>query len=347
MCWKGSTAVDELIKKLTEAWGPSGFEHQVRDLIREEVSSLADEVRVDALGNLICRIGDGPKRVMTAAHMDEIGLIVSHIDQQGYARFAPLGSLYPSALLGSRVRFENGTLGTVSYDNYTAKRTQQPALDGFYLDISTGTAQENPAAINTIADIQVGDPAAFVGTMETRGSRIISKSLDNRIGCVVQIEAMRRIREAGTPHSVYFVFTVQEEVGSRGAQTSAYGIAPDLGIAIDVTPAGDQPKGWKTTIALGKGVAIKTREVGLIVPPQVKNLMVQRAQDAHIPYQLEVLSGGGTDGKSIQMAQSGVPTGVVSVPVRNVHSTTETIERADVEATIDLLTAILTQPFAL
>lgn len=328
--------MDDLIKKLAEAWGPSGFEHQVRDLIRAEVEALADEVRVDALGNLICRVGDGPQRIMLAAHMDELGVIVSHIDRQGYARFASIGTLYPASLFGGRVRFENGILGTIGYDSAHSKRREVPDLSGFYLDISTGS--DDPPAIG------VGDPAAFVAPVETRGSRIVGKSLDNRVGCAVLIETMRRLHNSSTPHSVYFVFTVQEEVGARGAQPAAYSIEPHLGFAVDVTATGDQPKGRNMSVALGKGVAIKTREVGLIVPMDVRDLLTTRAEENGIPYQMEVLVGGGTDGRMIQLARAGVPTGAVSIPLRNVHTTAETVERGDVEAAVDLLSAVLANP---
>lgn len=330
--------MEDLIKKLAEAWGPPGFEHQVRSLIRAEVEGLADETWIDPLGNLICRIGQGEKRVMTAAHMDEIGLVVSHIDRQGYARFASIGTLFPATLLGARVRFENGVIGTIGVEDQFGKRRDLPNLDGFFIDISAGDQN---------AVVQIGDPGAFMGEVITRGDRIIGKSLDDRLCCAIQIEAMRRIKEAGTPHSLYFAFTVQEEVGIRGARPAAYGIEPHLGIALDVTGTGDVPKGEVMSVKLGAGVAIKTRDTGLIVPAAVKNWMVERAEAAGIPYQLEVLSVGTTDGASIQVARSGVPTGAISVPARYIHTPSETVDRRDVQATLDLLVALLSQPITL
>ena len=255
-----------LIKTLAEAWGPPGFEQYIRALIRAEVESLADEITVDPLGNLICRVGSGPKRVMTAAHMDEIGLIVGHLDRQGFARFAPIGTLFPAALLGARVRFENGVIGTIGVEHQYAKRREVPAVSGFYVDISQDA--------HSSADVKPGDPAAFVGEVVWRGDRVIGKSLDNRVGCAIQIEVMRRIKAQGTPHSLYFVFTVQEEVGTRGAAPAAYGIQPDFAIAIDATGTGDVPHGRDTAITLGGGAAIKARDAGLIVPAPVKNLMI-------------------------------------------------------------------------
>jgi putative aminopeptidase FrvX len=331
--------VEALIKTLAEAWGPSGFEHHVRDLIRAEVEPLADEITVDPLGNLICRVGSGPQRVMMSAHMDEIGLIVSHIDRQGYARFAPIGGLFPATLLGARVRFENGVIGTVGVEHQFTKRRELPETDGFYLDISQD-ADGN-------ADVKVGDPGAFVGEVTWRGERVIGKSLDDRIGCVVQIEALRRVKEAGTPHTAYFVFSVQEEVGTRGAGPAAFGIEPDLGLAVDVMPTGDTPHGRENAVRLGGGAAIKTRDPGLIVPASVRDLLIRRAEEAGIPYQLEVLQGGSTDGRAIQVTRSGVPTGVISIPLRYVHTPSETADMRDVRAAVDLLVAVLTREIAL
>ncbi len=331
--------MEALIKRLAEAWGPSGYEHHVRDLIRAEVEPLADELWVDPLGNLICRVGQGDLRIMTAAHMDEIGLIVGHLDRQGYARFSAIGGLFPAMLLGTRVRFENGVTGTIGVENPYSKRRTVYNVNDFFVDVST-SADAN-------ADVQVGDPAGFVGEVITRGERMVGKSLDDRIGCAIQIEAMRRLKASGTPHSVYFAFTVQEEVGSRGAQTAAYGIDPHLGIALDVTGAGDPPNGERVGIYLGKGVAIKTRDAGLIVPAAIRDLFVQRAEEAGIPYQMEVIEGASTDGRVIQLARAGVPTGALSVPLRYVHTPSETLDRSDVQATLDLLVAILTGPVEL
>jgi endoglucanase len=326
--------VETLIKTLAEGWGPPGYEHRIRELIRAEVRDLADDISVDPLGNLICRVGHGPKRVLVAAHMDEIGLIVSHIDRQGYARFAPLGTLYPATLLGARVRFENGVIGTIGVEHQHDKRRELPDTDGFYIDFSI-SAGDNAA-------VSVGDPGAFVGETFWRGERVIGKSLDDRLGCAVLIETMRRVRATGTPHSVFFVFTVQEEVGARGAGPAAYGLEPDVAFVVDGTACGDQPHGRPMAVRLGGGVAIKTRDTGMIVPASLRDLLMQRAEEKGIPYQLEVLVGGGTDGRMIQVARGGVPTGGLSIPMRYIHTPSETADMNDVRATVDLLAAVLT-----
>lgn len=331
--------MNDLIKKLAEAWGPPGFEHHIRELIRAEIEDVADEIYVDPLGNLICRIGDGPQRVLTAAHMDEIGLIVSYIDRQGFARFTSIGTLFYASLFGSRVRFENGTIATVGVEDQFTRRRDLPLLHGFYLDISTEGDQTAP--------VDVGDPGAFVGETFFRGQRVIGKSLDNRVGCAIQIEAMRQVKAAGTPHSVYFAFTVQEEVGTRGAGPAAYGVDPHLAIALDVVSTGDAPKSKKNSVKLGGGAAIKARDTGLIVPMPVRNLFEQRAQEHDIPYQIEVMEGGSTDGKVMQIARAGVPTGALSVPVRYVHTPSEAADLGDIAAVRDLLVAILTNDIQL
>lgn len=333
----------ELIKKLVEAWGPSGFEHQIRALIQEEVKDLCESMVVDNMGNLICRVGtktENNLRIMVAAHMDEIGLMVSHIDRNGYLRFSSLGGLFPVTLAGNRVRFENGTIGTIGSEHFFSKPHELPALDAFYIDVSDATEQDK----NKNANIQVGDVAGMWRPLETRGNRLIAKSMDDRIGCVVAIEAMRKLKSTGCAHEVYFAFTVQEEVGVRGARPAAYGINPDLGIALDVTSTGDVPKSEMCNVILGNGTAIKVKDAGLLVPPSVKNLMMETAAKHHIPYQLEILKGGSTDAAGIQLAHAGVPSGCISIPCRYVHTVSETVDMGDVQASVDLLAAILANP---
>jgi len=325
----------DLIKKLVEAWGPSGHEHQVRALIRDEVEAYADDITVDPLGNLICRmgtLGDGGVRVLVAAHMDEIGVIVSHIDKQGFARVSSLGGVFPHTLYGGRAKFENGTIATIGVENAFTKFQSLPKLDGFYLDASTGE-DELP--------IEVGDPAIFWRPMEERGHRLIAKSMDDRIGCAVAIDAMRQLKDIDHPNEVYFVFTVQEEVGLRGATTAGYGINPDFAIALDVTLTGDVPTVEQPMVKMGGGATIKIKDTRHIVPPQVKQLMIDAATENDIPYQREILTFGSTDAAAIQLAQTGVPSGAISIACRNVHTTSETVDIRDVEACVDLTVAIL------
>lgn len=322
----------ELTKKLVEAWGPSGYEHHVRALIESEVAELADEITVDPLGNLICRVGQGGKKVMIAAHMDEIGVMALYVEKDsGYIRFANIGGLLHTTLAGNRVRFENGTLGVIGvHDSFGTGRTNVPSLDDFYIDVSDGNG----------TGIQVGSPAGFWREFEERGTRWIAKSMDDRIGCVVAIEAMRRLNKQ-TPHEVYFVFTVQEEVGLRGARPAAFRVEPDVAIALDVTSTGDMIKNERNAIKLGDGAAIKLHDAGLVVPPHVRDWMIARAEADGIPYQLETLTLGTTDASGIQASRAGVPSGAISIPARFVHTTSETVDYRDVEACISLLAGLL------
>ncbi len=328
--------MNDLIKKLVEAWGPSGYEHHVRALIRAEAEPYADEITVDPLGSLICRVGSGGKKIMVAAHMDEIGMMATFTEpKSGYMRFSAIGGLLNTTLLGSRVYFEDGTVGVIgAHDYFGAGRTKAENLDDFFIDVSTG---------NGDTPVPAGSPAAFWRPLEQRGTRLIAKSMDDRIGCVVALEAMRRLNKQ-TPNTIDFVFTVQEEVGLRGARPAAYGVDPDIGIALDVTSTGDMAKNPKMEVGLGGGAAIKVHDSGLVVPPAVRDWMVARAEADGIPYQLELLTLGTTDAAGIQIARAGVPSGCISIPCRYVHTTSETVDTRDVEACIALLTGLLANP---
>lgn len=329
----------ELIKKLVEAWGPSGYEHKVRDLIRAEAEAYADEITVDPLGNLICRVGQGGTKVLVAAHMDEIGIMATFAEpKSGYLRFAAIGGLLQTSLLGNRVYFEDGTMGVIGlHDHFGAGRTKAENLDDFYIDVSDG---------NGNGSVKPGTPAAFWRPLEERGTRLIAKSMDDRIGCVVGLEAMKRLNKQ-TPNEVYFVFTVQEEVGLRGARTAGYGVDPQIAVALDVTNTGDMAKGAKMAVKLGGGAAIKLHDSGLVVPPAVRDWMVNRAEADGIPYQLELLAAGTTDAAAIQIARAGVPSGCISIPTRYVHTNSETVDTGDVEACVALLTGLLSNAAAL
>ena len=327
-----------LIQKLVEAFGPSGYESAVRELIQSEIKGLGDEQSVDALGNLIVRKGsksaDG-MRIMLSAHMDEIGLIVTHVDEQGFARVTNIGGVFTTNVIGSRVRFINGAGGVLFNDGYPAEKPA--ALDKCYLDLGATSPADCP--------VKIGDVAGFERPMLDLGKRLVAKSMDDRIACVILIEALRQLKD--TPHEVYFVFSTQEEVGTRGATTAAYGIDPDLAIAIDVTKTGDTPKTAKMDVALGKGPAIKVKDSGMISDPRVVRWMADTAEAAAIPYQYEVLDGGSTDARAMQLARAGVPAGCISVACRYVHSPSEMVDYDDVQQSVALLVKLLSAPVEL
>jgi endoglucanase len=193
--------------------------------------------------------------------------------------------------------------------------------------------------------VEIGDVAAFDRQFSDLGSRLVAKSMDNRVGVLVAIETLRALKS--TPYDLYFVFTTQEEVGIRGATTSAYGIDPDIGIALDVTPSADTPHALQMEMALGKGPCIKIQDVGMIADPRVVQWMIQTAEKHRIPYQREVLLMGGTDARAIQLTRAGVPAGCISVPVRYVHSPSEMVDYSDLQNAVRLLTAVLRTPIDL
>lgn len=326
--------MNELIKKLTEVYGPSGYEDRIRGMIREEIEGLADEFSTDAMGNLIAlKKGNGEgKKVMIAAHMDEIGIMVSHITEEGFARFANIGGVRPHSLQGGRVQFEDGTIGVI-YSDQLADRSKIHPISNHYIDLGASSKADCP--------VNVGDAAGFVRPTLIQGSRVIGKSVDDRIGCVVAIEAMRALGKKKIDHDVYFVFSVQEEVGVRGATAAANAIGPDVGIALDVTATGDMHKGMEMAVRLGEGTAIKAKDAGMIAHVGLVNLMKKRAADANIPFQIEVLTGGSTDARAMQLAGSGSAAGCISIPCRYVHSPSEVVDLVDVQASIDLLVEIL------
>jgi len=328
-----------LIQTLTQVPGPSGYEHQIRAAVEQEIAPYAEEYRIDALGNLIARKGsanaDGLK-IMLSAHMDEIGVIASHIDENGFVRFASIGGVYPRNCVGGHVRFLNGARGVIGLERVEG-RAAVPPLEKMYIDVGASSRADCP--------VKVGDVAVFERAFLDLGDRLVSKAMDDRISVAILIETLRRLES--TPHQVFFVFSTQEEIGTRGAATAAYGVAPDVGLAVDVTLSGDTPRGVKMDVRLGQGPAIKVRDGGMLADPRVVAWMERTAEAAGLPYQREVLLGGTTDARSIQVARSGVPAGCLSVPCRYVHTPAEMVDYRDVQHSVDLLLALLREPVTL
>ena len=328
-----------LIQKLVETPGPSGFEYAIRDVIREEIADAADEIRVDALGSLIARKGtkteDG-MRVMISAHIDEIGLMVTHVDANGFVRFTNIGGINPLTCYGGRVLFMDGTQGVIGMDGIEWGKL--PKLSDLFIDVGATSKEDCP--------VKVGDVCGFERPFLDLGKRMVAKSMDDRIAAAVAIEALKQLEQ--TPHEVHFVFSTQEEVGLRGATTAAYGVDPDVGFAVDVTRSGDTPRlSTKMATALGDGPAIKVRDSSFIADPRLVKWMIKAAEEAEIPYQLEVLEAGGTDGRAIQLTRSGVPAGCVSIACRYIHSPSEMVDSDDVENAVKLLVKLLSEPINL
>jgi tetrahedral aminopeptidase len=328
-----------IIQKLVETPGPSGFEYEIRDVLKELIGNAADEVWVDPLGSLIARKGkktDQGMRVMISAHIDEIGLMVTHIDKHGFARFTNIGGVNPLTCYGGRVLFMDGTHGVIGMDGL--EHGKMPKLSDLYIDVGATSPEDCP--------VKVGDVCGFERPFLDLGKRMVAKSMDDRISAAIAIEALKRLESS--PHEVFFVFSVQEEVGLRGATTAAYGIDPEVGFAVDVTRSGDTPRpSAKMATALGDGPAIKVRDSSFIADPRLVDWMVKTAEEADIPYQLEVLEAGGTDGRAIQLTRGGVPAGCVSIACRYIHSPSEMVDSDDVENAVRLLVALLSAPISL
>ncbi len=332
-----------LIEKLTSIPGPSGYEANIRQAIRQEIEPTAIkagwQVQVDALGNLIVNTPpqkEGGIKLMLVAHMDEIGLIVTHIDEDGYARFSAIGFVQPLNCVGGHVRFSNGAAGVIGQEKLSQPHIA-PTIEQMFIDMGVSDRKSYP--------VKVGDVAAFERPPIDLGKRMVAKAMDDRVGVAVLIETIRQMKS--TPHQVFFVFSAQEEVGVRGATTAAFGIDPDIGLAIDVTRTGDTPKGIKMEVSLGKGPAIKVRDSGMLADPRVVDLLVRTSVKAKIPYQMEVLEGGGTDARAIQLTRAGVPAGCLSIPCRYVHSPSEMVDLDDVSDAVRLMLALLNNPMTL
>jgi len=328
-----------LIKKLVETVGPSGYETKIREVIKKEIEKFADEIQTDAMGNLIVRKGrksDLGLKIMLSAHMDEIGLMVTHVDKNGFARFTTIGGVRPHNCLGGRVRFLNGVAGVIGGEKLE-NLNHVHAIESLFIDVGAKSSEDCP--------IKIGDVAAFDRPFEDLGNRLIAKSMDDRISVAVLIDVLKKVKNS--PHELYFVFSTQEEVGLRGATTAAYGIDPDLGIAVDVTLTGDTPRGTLMDVKLGAGPAIKIKDGGMLSDPRLVEVMVQCAKQLNIPYQLEILLGGTTDAKAMQITKAGMPAGCVSIPTRYVHSPSEMVDFNDVENAVKLLTKLISEPINL
>jgi len=332
--------LEEIIKQLSETYGPAGVEGEIRSLIESMIQPHVDDMRQDALGNLIARKSASSSqpagRLMLAAHMDEIGLMVSFIDRKGFARFHSVGGVWPAPLVGSRVLFQHGVVGVIGVEKL-AGVSELSSMDKLYMDVGATSAEDSP--------IQVGDVGVFVRSFVAQGNRWIAKAMDDRIGCAILIEFLRQVERSA--YDIYAVFTAQEEVGTRGATVSAYGIEPDVALALDVTLTGDTPESSKMAVELGKGPAIKVKDSGMITHAGLRRHMIECARSAGVSYQLEVLNAGSTDGRAIQMSRAGVPTGVLSIPCRYVHTPSEMVDAGDVRDTVKLLLEIVKEPIKL
>ena len=332
----------DLLKRLSEAHGIPGYERPVREIVADALNGITDDLTVDALGNLIAhKSGEGPV-VAVAAHMDEIGFLVHHIDEStGFLQISPLGGFDPITLVAQRVVVHTATgelvgcIGRKATHILTPEERKKP-LELKHLSVDVGLPAE------TVREkVSIGDTVTLLQDFIQYGELVSGKALDDRLGIYIGIEAMKRAKSLAC--DLYFVGTTQEEVGLRGARVAGHKIHPQIGIALDVTIAADTPgvPAKDQVTALGKGVAIKLKDSASISHPVLVRTMKQLAEDKGIPYQMEVLPRGGTDAGALQFAHAGAAVITLSIPVRYVHSVIETAHPKDIEATIDLLAAFL------
>ena len=324
----------EYMQRLNAAHGPAGDEVGVREVIMELAKPYADEMNVDTLGNLIvCRKGNGPK-VMFAAHMDSIGFIVTHIEKEGFLRVGRVGGITPHDIAFTPVRFKNGTRGIIVPEEKADFGKLK--LDECFIDIGAKSDEEAKKLV------RVGDTAIYDTAVNCMGDKVVSPYMDNRVSCAVLLAALEQMPEE-CPNDVYFVFTVQEEGGIRGAKTAAYAVDPDFGVAVDVTDVDDTPGSEKNgTVQLGKGAAIKVMDCSVICHPDVVSKMDELVREKNIPAQKDILRAGGTDAGAIHISRMGVRTGGISVPCRYIHTPVEMTDVVDFKACVDLTVAYAT-----
>ena len=334
----------DLLRDVCRIPGAPGYEQRVRDFVIETVSPYVDEVNTDAMGNVIAiKKGSSEKKVMVAAHMDEISFIVTDIDKDGFVRFHTLGGFDAKTLTAQRVIIHGrkdviGVMGTKPIHVLTPEeRSKAPKTTDFFID--TGMSADEVKKL-----IRVGDTITRERELIEMGDCVNSKSIDNRVSVFILIETLKNLQNKEVPYDIYAVFTVQEEVGMRGAIAAASGIEPDFGIALDVTLAYDLPgsSSHEMISQLGEGTAIKVMDGSVICDYRMVNYLRELAEREGIKHQMEILTAGGTDTAGIQKyAKGGAIAGAISIPTRYLHQVIEMSNKEDIHNTILLLEAAL------
>ncbi|GAB6946608.1 M42 family metallopeptidase [Vulcanisaeta sp. JCM 16161] len=333
----------DILSRLSTEIGPSGFEDRVRRVIRDFISDYVDEVTTDNMGNLIARVGNGPFKVLISAHMDEVGVMVSHIDQRGFLRIIPIGGLDPWTLLDKELVFmgKNGdVVGIVGVDPPHLRKEKPPSkFEELYVD--AGFSSKDEALKN---GIMPGVPGTFVGNFRLRGSVAIGKAFDNRVGCTVLIDVIKDIRnKVDGDVSLYFSWNTQEEVGLRGINAVVHQVNPHMAFIVETTVAADVPTSsedvWITRI--GGGAALRAYDRSMIANPRLLSVAMELAESSNVRYQVQVNPYGGTDAGVVHTYGTGVPSLVISTPARYIHSPASLISINDVEQVENLLRILL------
>ncbi|MBN4072889.1 M42 family metallopeptidase [Crocinitomix catalasitica] len=334
----------ELLAKICKTPGAPGFEQKVRELVMREVKGYVDEIYTDNLGNVYAvKKGKSDKRVMIGAHMDEIGFIVKGIDDKGFLRFHTLGGFDPKTHTAQRVIVHGkkdvmGVMASKPYHIMTGEeRRKVPKNTDYFID--TGLSKKEVDKL-----ISIGNPVTRERDLIEMGNCVNSKSLDNRLAVFILIEVLKSLKDKEVPYDIYGVFTVQEEIGIRGANVSALKINPDFGFGLDTTIAWDTPGApdHEKITTLGDGVAIKIMDASTVCDYRMVAYMKQQADKSKIKWQPEILTAGGTDTSGIQrMTEGGSISGAVSIPTRHIHQSVEMANKDDIQGAIDLLRVCL------
>lgn len=319
----------DLLKKVLRPVGPSGMEEPVAAAIREEIEGYVDTIETDAMGNLIAtKLGKGehPRKVMLSAHMDHIGFVVTGVEKEGFLRVTNVGGIGIDVSLTRHVVFPNGVEGVVVCEPVTG----QKAMKNLFIDIG---AQDRDEAM---AMVRLGDMAVYAPDCFRLGEhRVASPAMDDRCACALLVKLLQTLGD--TQDTVIAVFSVQEEVGCRGAKVASFAKEPDVGIALDVTAWGDTPETKQPDIRLGEGIAVKVMDRGSISNPMLRDALLACGEKAGVKTQREVLPFGGTDACAMQTSRGGIPVCTISIPCRYVHSACEVIDMRDMEAGLKLL----------
>jgi endoglucanase len=332
----------ELLKKICEVPGAPGFEKRIRNFVVETIEPLVDEIRVDNMGSIIAlKKGASEKKVLVAAHLDEISFIVTHIDEDGFIRIHPLGGFDPKTLTAQRVIVHGrkdlmGVMGSKPiHIMKPEERSKAPQLQDYFVDV--GLPKEEVCKL-----VAVGDPITRERELIEVGNCVNSKSIDNRVSVFILVEALRELKDQQLPYDLYAAFTVQEEVGLRGAMSVAHQVNPDFGLALDTTIAFDVPgaQPHEMVTRLGKGCAIKIMDGSVISDGRMVEFLKDQATKNNIQWQAEILPAGGTDTAALQRyGKNGAISGAISVPTRHIHSVIEMANKEDIRSAIDLLKA--------
>lgn len=333
----------KILAELCRASGVSGFEDDVSKIMKRELSKTCDSVRVDGFGNVIGRKGSGKTKIMLAAHMDEIGLMVKHISKDGFVSFVKVGGIDDRILLHQRVIVKSGkgdVTGIIGLKPpHLQKEEERKKVikhDDMFIDIGCKNDKEAQKIV------AVGDPIIFEPSFGSLSKTLYyGKAVDDRVGCYILLKVMGALPK-NIQAEVYAVGTVQEEVGLKGARVAAFGIDPDYAIALDTTISGDTPgiKDTESNLTLGGGPSITLMEAsgrGLVSHPKVKDKLIKAAKKKKIPYQIDVLEGGMTDAAIIYLTREGIPSGVVSCATRYIHGPTSVFDERDVKNTVKLV----------